>query len=537
MSDQVLPISLVPSAVEWRLVDNVAAFAGAAGAIRTRGRPGLRWAARLTFRNLNGASRHRMMALIAAFRGRQNRIWITDASMPMRGNMTAPELLTNADLSSATGWSTTVGTVSARNGVLRLKPAAGTPNTELYQTPAATVAFAPYAMRSAFLLSKGWAAGVGETCGNAMSNGAFQVQNYISGRGLLTSALTAVTAGNVGCYAFVDIPTTAAIPTATHHEFIELQYASVARCLLVDNGANSLLRSDEIDNAAWSKSNVTVSANTATAPDGTATADEVIETVANGAHLITQTANRTSAIAELCAYGWYKQTGLTRDVRIICGNEQTNYSECTFNLAAGTKGAVANNGTSTNGRAFIVAGGSGWYYCAVVATAAAATTMVHQPQFNNAGSTSYAGSTSAKIAMWRVGMAISAQPTRGGLTTTAALELGTSQALDSVLNVKGGPPGADMLRAGDMVEIILSGLSDVTRSQFVRLLDPVDFNAAGIGQLRFEPPLRRAPTDNMAVIVTKPLCRMFIANNEIQWSTRRAGFTDFALDLIEDIPP
>lgn len=47
--------------------------------------------------------------------------------------------------------------------------------------------------------------------------------------------------------------------------------------------------SQEIDNAYWSKTNLSVTANAATAPDGTATADLLIENSANATHAITRT--------------------------------------------------------------------------------------------------------------------------------------------------------------------------------------------------------------------------------------------------------
>ena len=51
---------------------------------------------------------------------------------------------------------------------------------------------------------------------------------------------------------------------------------------------NLFLRSEEFDNASWTKQAVTVTANTATAPDGTSTADSVFETATTGAHILNQ---------------------------------------------------------------------------------------------------------------------------------------------------------------------------------------------------------------------------------------------------------
>ena len=47
---------------------------------------------------------------------------------------------------------------------------------------------------------------------------------------------------------------------------------------------NLQVYSQDFDNAAWSKARVTVSANATTAPDGTLTADKIVETTDSGAH-------------------------------------------------------------------------------------------------------------------------------------------------------------------------------------------------------------------------------------------------------------
>ena len=49
---------------------------------------------------------------------------------------------------------------------------------------------------------------------------------------------------------------------------------------------NLLLQSQTFDNASWAKANVTATANTTTAPDGTTTADTITENTATAAHLV-----------------------------------------------------------------------------------------------------------------------------------------------------------------------------------------------------------------------------------------------------------
>src|SRR5690606_15029350 len=51
---------------------------------------------------------------------------------------------------------------------------------------------------------------------------------------------------------------------------------------------NLLLRSQEFENGSWVKTGFTVTANAASAPDGTGTADSLLETATTGVHALTQ---------------------------------------------------------------------------------------------------------------------------------------------------------------------------------------------------------------------------------------------------------
>jgi hypothetical protein len=51
---------------------------------------------------------------------------------------------------------------------------------------------------------------------------------------------------------------------------------------------NLLLRSEEFDNASWGATNASIAANTATAPNGTVTADTLIEDSTTGGHVVVQ---------------------------------------------------------------------------------------------------------------------------------------------------------------------------------------------------------------------------------------------------------
>src|SRR5437899_7084763 len=52
--------------------------------------------------------------------------------------------------------------------------------------------------------------------------------------------------------------------------------------------SNSCLQSETLDNATWTKSNSSITANAVVSTDGTTTADALVESVANATHTVSQ---------------------------------------------------------------------------------------------------------------------------------------------------------------------------------------------------------------------------------------------------------
>jgi hypothetical protein len=132
---------------------------------------------------------------------------------------------------------------------------------------------------------------------------------------------------------------------------------------------NLLLRSEEFNDAGWTKTALTVTANSAAAPDGTTTADTLAATGAGGnaAQAVTITAGRgvaLSVFAKAAASSWLRLT-LT---------DGTNLVECWFNLSAGTVGAnTAGGGTNIFSQKTIENMGNGWFRCALETTTVTST--------------------------------------------------------------------------------------------------------------------------------------------------------------------
>lgn len=131
---------------------------------------------------------------------------------------------------------------------------------------------------------------------------------------------------------------------------------------LVWANANMILHSDDLTNAAWTKTDSTITANVETAPSG-ASADLITEGSA-GTALVNQT------VASMPAFGHFVYTtevkrGNTDWLRIYIGTGG-NTVQSWFNLATGTVGITTTAGSPVqNLAARMVATSGGYYNCSI----------------------------------------------------------------------------------------------------------------------------------------------------------------------------
>jgi hypothetical protein len=493
--------------------------------VTTLERPGAHWAVQVRYANLTADQRARLQAFISSTRGAAQRFYVPVYGWTRRGSFPATELFTNNLFENGTtGWTANSTTHTVSDGIARLT--VPTPGVQSISQSITMVQYAPYALRSILHDGRGTA---GISIGRFINAGAPSNSDYSTARGLGTIVKVNVNASSGANFPAV-INATSGIKAG---DYLECSYASLARCALVDNGPNSTLFSDQIDNAAWTKSETTVTADASAAPDGTSTADALVESSATSVHSLSQSFTRPSAAADICAFGYFQRGSGTRDVRVFTGDiAGGNYAGCTFNLGAGTAGTVSLTGTATNGRAFIAAAGGGWYYCAVVVRTPASTNARVTIEMVSSGVTNYAGDGTSSIRVWRLGGALSGVPTRGMQTTSAGYADGIAQT-GGALYLKGLPASTNgLLLQGDPAEIITG-----STSQLVRTRSPLNSDAAGLGYFEFEPPLRISPSDNAAVIIHNPMCRMMMESNVNGWTDRLGGFADLEFTAVEDVSP
>ena len=199
---------------------------------------------------------------------------------------------------------------------------------------------------------------------------------------------------------------------------------------------NLLTFSEQFDNAAWTKTASTVTANTAVAPDGTTTADTLAETAATSGHVVSGSATVTTATHVFSVY-LKKGPGATAPnwVQLYTGGVSAQYAN--FNLGTGTVGSVAAGSTAT-----ITNVGNGWYRCTLSFTPSSSGSLTTAIAFTNNTDTttrgpSYAGATTSDVFIWGAQAELGSAATTYNPTTVKNL-LGFSEAFDNAAWTKTG---------------------------------------------------------------------------------------------------
>jgi hypothetical protein len=156
---------------------------------------------------------------------------------------------------------------------------------------------------------------------------------------------------------------------------------------------NLVQQSETFDNAYWSKINSTLTANVITAPNGTLTADLLVENSANGAHLL----NRSSLSFPSTSYTlsiYAKAKERSKILVFIAGSNAKGYG---FDLANGTMSAVT--GVTASDSYSMTNVGDGWYRCSITITSGTITATEFYP-LQNFSNYTYQGDGTSGLYFW-----------------------------------------------------------------------------------------------------------------------------------------
>jgi hypothetical protein len=295
-----------------------------------------------------------------------------------KGLVLGSELVANGDFSNgSTGWTLQSGW-SIGSGVASVNSSvAGT--TGLIRTGMTVVSGKTYAVTYTILSVSG--------TGIRASLGGFVEATFRTTPGTYTIYVTtttttglSITAGSTNTVGSIDNISVKELP-GNH----ATQSTSTSRPVLSAR-YNLLTKTEQFNDAAWTKSNATITANTVVAPDGTLTADKLVEDTANAAHFVNVLAGTIGLSETRSVYA--KAAGRTW-LYLGIGSGASAY----FDLTNGVTGVVV-NGTATISNA-----GNGWFRCSFTATRAINANNVTTIASAN-GTVTYTGDGTSGVYLW-----------------------------------------------------------------------------------------------------------------------------------------
>lgn len=216
-------------------------------------------------------------------------------------------------------------------------------------------------------------------------------------------------------------------------------YPCVAAIATGTTRTNLALRSEEADNATWTKVGTTVTANSAACPDGAVTADSLIETTATSAHYLQQSI--TLASGSIYTFSVF--------AKIASGTRQITLRATTSSFATtqtarfnGSTGALVSSAGGVTAVAQDI--GGGWWRFAMTTVATTGTAGIWRINLSDGSAAvpSYTGNGTSGYFIWGAQVELGSGASTYKPTTTAAVTATWGTASAACYNTWGTCPSA-----------------------------------------------------------------------------------------------
>jgi hypothetical protein len=200
--------------------------------------------------------------------------------------------------------------------------------------------------------------------------------------------------------------TTAAVSVGPVSGLPRLDYlnSTCPRLLLEPQRTNVVTFSENFDNAAYTKGQCSITANAATAPDGTLSADKLVENTSNDAHVVYRNPGGADA-----TFSFFAKAAGRNWVGVLSNNGNISF----FNIGNGTLGTIQSGSTAT-----ITSYGNGWYRCTLFNTHSSFGVSIYLATAN--GTETYTGDGTSGAYIWGAQLEASSTYATSYIPTTTA---------------------------------------------------------------------------------------------------------------------
>lgn len=325
------------------------------------------------------------------------------------GLVPGPELVTNGTFDTATtGWTASNSTLSIVSAALRITISA---NGAAYATRTitcvvgksyqASMQVVADAVTGIMSLSIGTSAGGTQTSTVSIAAGAGTISLIFIATATTQHVSATAAAGALAAETFDVDNITVKLLDGNH----KLQATAGNRPVLSAR-LNLLTYSEEFNNAAWTKTRATITANATVAPDGTTTADTLVEdTTVSNTHIVLGTSTGVAPSVTSVFSIFVKAATRSSILMSLHDNAATvDAVSAAYDLVAGTVSiAAASVGLGSGAVASISGIGGGWFKCVLSGKpSTGGTTTQARISLRNAptGSTAYTGDGTSGLFIW-----------------------------------------------------------------------------------------------------------------------------------------
>lgn len=244
-----------------------------------------------------------------------------------------------------------------------------------------------------------------------------------------------------------------------------IEYDANGNCLglLMEAARTNLCLQSQTLGTTWTTLQASISSNVTTAPDGTSTADKLVEDGTTNTHAVLQTFAKAASALTYTVSIFLKASERTAcQLRFVDAAVSTNRVSTEVNLSTGALSSTAASGTFTSASATITALANGWYRVTLTGTTSTETSVnVIVFAQSPIGTSSYAGDGTSGLFAWGGQLEQAAFASSYIPTTTVAV----ARTADSCIRTLGSEFSAT---AGTVVVAgRASGGQDATSNQFV----------------------------------------------------------------------